>query len=253
MSPYKSWLNATRAFFNSNGFLRFLLTAYIGVFALGGVLFILGEFLFVEALTCLGVPLMLAGLFLTLVKEDAMTLAITSAAISFLSLLAWILAIAGVLFGGGVIGGLNNALGELKEAFGGDFGGVGFGVFVFTTLFYFAAFGFITVFTFLKADKFKQMRAASAARSQMAGVACQRCGSFVPMNSGFCPTCGAPNPMAQQAPPQYAPPAQQYAPPAPPVQPAPAAAEPAAGPKCVSCGADIPAGAAFCAHCGSKQ
>ena len=184
---------------------------------------------------------MLAGLFLTIIKEDTLTLAITSAAISFISLIAWILALAGVLAGGGYLGVFYSV-----------------SVFVFTPLFYFLAFGTIAVLVFIMADRFKQMRAASAARSQMAGVACPRCGSFVPMNSGFCPTCGAPNPVVQQAPPQYAPPAQpQYAPPAqpqyaPPAEPKAENAEPA-GPKCVSCGADIPAGAAFCAHCGSKQ
>lgn len=265
MSPYKNFLSATKAFFESNGFLNFLLTIYIGVFAFGGVLFILGEFLFLDFLTCPGIVLMLAGLILTLIKEDMMALLITSASISILSLIVWILAVAGALVG----------------AFG-----MHVSVFVFTPLFYFAAFGAIALVVFLKADKFKQMREETASRNQMTGVACPRCGGFVPLSAGFCPTCGAPKPVMQEppvqpqyappAPPQYAPPVQpQYAPPVPPQyappaapqyappaapQPEPAVAsepvsapEEASAPKCVSCGADISQGAAFCPHCGAKQ
>ena len=36
MSPYKSFLSAAKAYLNSHGLLRFLLSAHIAVFALGG-------------------------------------------------------------------------------------------------------------------------------------------------------------------------------------------------------------------------
>lgn len=224
MSPYKAFLNNTRQYFNTNGFLRFLLTAYIFVFALGGLFYLLGAFILslFEPFIVISTILMYAGLILTVLREDMMTLVITSGVISLGSLIAWILGLA-----------------------------VYNGIFFVTSFLYFLIFGALAVIVFLKAEKFKQMRAASAARAQMAGIACPRCGSFIPMNAAFCPSCGAQNPAMQQyaAPvqPQYAPPVQQ-APPAPPAEAqAPAAAQ------CVSCGANIPAGAAFCSKCGAKQ
>jgi len=258
MSPYKNFLSATKAFLESNGFLKFLLNIYIVVFAVGGGLFVLGSFFFGffgYFLTCLGIILMLAGLLLTLVKEDMMVLVIISGVIAVGSLGAMIYKLV--------------ALGSF------GFYGVGLGGLFsdwFTPLFYFAAFGAIALVVFLKADKFKQMREEAASRNQMAGVACPRCGGFIPLSAGFCPTCGAPKPVMQAppvqpqyaptAPPQYAPPVQpqyappvqqQYAPPAAPQpEPEPTPQEPAA-PKCVNCGADISQGAAFCAHCGAKQ
>jgi RNA polymerase subunit RPABC4/transcription elongation factor Spt4 len=188
---------------------------------------------------------MYAGLILTLLREDMMTMVITSGVISLGSLIAWIISLVG------------------RE--------VGFGyrvsVFLFGPLFFFLLFGAIAIVVFVKAERFRQMRAASAASRTMAGIACPKCGAFVPANAGFCPVCGAQNPAMQQygpvQQPQYAPPVQpQYAPPvqpqyAPPAQPqyAPPAPEaaPAAAPKCVNCGADIVPGAAFCAQCGAKQ
>lgn len=263
MSPYKNWLNATRAFLDSNGFLRFLLSAYIVVFSVGGGLLVLGTYFFgffSYFLICTGTIIMFAGLLLMFIKEDMMVLLIISGILSVASLGAWIYKLV--------------ALGGL-DLYG--FGVGGLFVDWFTPMFYFLAFGAIALLVLLLSDKFKQMRAASAARSRMAGVACPRCGSFVPMTAAFCPACGAPNPVQappqpqyappgqpqygppvqpQYAPPaqQYAPPAQQYAPPAPPVQPQeqPAETGPVA-PKCVNCGADIQPGAVFCAHCGAKQ
>ncbi len=233
MSPYKAFLNNVRQYFNTKGFFRFLLSGYIFIFALGGLLYLLGAFITAlsDVFGVLGAILMYAGLLLTVIREDMMTLVITSGVISLGSLVAWIIALAG---GGSIMG----------------FAIPGY--FVFSTLFYFLAFGAIAIVVFVRAEKFKQMRAASAvARAQMAGITCPRCGAFVPMNAAFCPACGVPNPAMQQysavpqAPLQY-PPAGVQAPPIP-------EAEAPASPKCVSCGADIPPGAAFCAKCGAKQ
>ncbi len=223
MSPYKAFLNNTRQYFNTNGLLRFLLSMYIVVFAIGGVFFAIGAFVYTNAFVSqffgtLGIIFMIAGLQLTMIKEDEMTLAIASTSISFIGLLSWILALAGA-------------------------GTNGHGIFYFSPFFFFLAFGVIATLVFLKGEKFVQMRAASAAR--MAGVPCPRCGSFISANAAFCPSCGAQNPATQQ----YTPPAQpQYAPPAPPAE-----AEAQASAQCASCGADIPEGSAFCLNCGAKQ
>lgn len=241
MSAYKTFLNNTRQFFNTNGFLRFLLAAYIFVFALGGFLYLLGAFVLsiMEPFIVISTILIYAGIILTLLREDMMTLVITSGIISLGSLIAWIIGLAS------------------------------YRVFFVTPFLFFILFGTLAVLVFLKAEKFKEMRAASAARAQMAGIACPRCGGFIPMNAAFCPSCGAQNPNMQQyaAPvqPQYAPPVQpQYTAPAqpqyaPPVQPQgtpqapPAEADKPATVQCSSCGADIPAAAVFCSKCGAKQ
>ena len=226
MASYKDFLSAVRSFFDTNGFLKFLLSIHIAVFAVGGGLFVLGSFLYGFAgnfFTCIGLIIMLAGLLLTLFKEDAFSLVIISGAIALGSLAAFIykLAAPASFFGIGV--------------FFSDW---------FTPMFYFFAFGAIALVVFLKAERFKEMRAAAAAR-RTPGSPCPRCGGFVPAGAGFCPTCGAPATPPQYAPPppQYAPPAQQYAP----------GAEPAPVPKCANCGADVPPGAAFCSNCGTKQ
>ncbi len=250
MSPYKAFLNNVRQYFNTNGFLRFLLSAYIFIFALGGLLYLLGAFILgvYEPFSIIGVILMYTGLLLTIIREDVMTMVITSAVISLGSLIAWIIALVGTRVYGFQAGGM----------------------FLFGPLFYFLALGTLAVLVFIKAEKFKQMRAASAAARQTAGITCPRCGAFVPMNAAFCPACGIQNPATQQygpvqqavPMPQYAPPQPQYAPPVPPqaAPPAPEAAPmpeaaPAteAAPKCASCGADVAPGAAFCAKCGAKQ
>lgn len=245
MSPYKAFLNNVRQFFNTNGFLRFLLSGYIFIFALGGFLFLLGAFILgvYEPFAILGGILIYAGLLLTIIREDVMTMVITSAVISLGSLIAWIIALVGTRVYGFQAGGM----------------------FLFGPLFYFLAFGTLAVLVFIKAEKFRQMRAASAAARQTAGITCPRCGAFVPGNSAFCPSCGVPSPAAQQygpvqQPPQYAPPQPQYAPPqpqyAPPAAPATPQAAPEAvpeAPKCANCGADVAPGAAFCAKCGAKQ
>lgn len=248
MSPYKTFLNSVRQYFSSVAILRFLMSAYIVVFSVGAFFFILGSFLlgfFNGFLVCIGTILMLAGLLLTVIKEDMMVLVIVSGITALGSLAAWIVTL--VRFAG--VGGYFGVVGAVFDTFG------------FTSFFYFLAFAALAILVFIKAEKFVQMRAASAARAQMAGIACPRCGSFVPMNAAFCPSCGTQNPAMQQyavpaqpqyappAQPQYAPPAQpQYAPPAPPAEPeAPAVVQ------CASCGADIPAGAVFCSKCGAKQ
>lgn len=238
MSPYKAFLNNVRQYFNTNGFFRFLLSGYIFIFAIGGLLYLLGAFILgvYEPFSIIGGILMYTGLLLTIIREDVMTMVITSGVISLGSLIAWIIALVGTRVYGFQAGGM----------------------FLFGPLFYFLAFGTLAVVVFIKAEKFRQMRSASAAARQTAGITCPRCGAFVPMNATFCPACGVPNPATQQygavpqPAPQYAPPAApQYAPPAAP-QAAPAP-EAASAPKCANCGAEIPAGAAFCAKCGAKQ
>jgi hypothetical protein len=278
MSPYKSFTSAAKTYFNSVPFLKFLLSAYIYVFAAGGFLFLLGEFvMFAGLFTSIGRLVMFAGLILTLIQEDDMVLAITSASISVLSLVALIVNTIRLRFWG----------------FGFDF----------ELLLYFLGFGAIALLTFLKSEKFKQMREASAARAQAAaGMPCPRCGALIPQTAGFCPSCGLPRPAQPPVPPQQpaapvppvppqqpaapvppvppqqpaapvppvppqqpaAPvppvPPQQPAAPMPPVQPQPEteapqpeASEPSESPKCAACGADILPGAAFCGKCGAKQ
>jgi len=247
MSPYKSFIAATKEYFQSVAFLKFLLTASIFVFAAGGLFYLLGLFIWGvnDVLVSLGSILIWAGLLLSIIKEDVMTIAITSGVIALGSLVGWIVKLAGAGYA------------YLGFAIGGGF--------YFTPFLFFLIFGAIAVIVFLKAEKFKSMRAASAKPS---GMPCQRCGNMVPFGSGFCPACGAPAP--QYAPPQqpqYAPQQQQSAPPQQPQyaqqQPTPQAepAEPAApaeppkeaSKKCVSCGAELPADAVFCGKCGTKQ
>lgn len=230
MSPYKAFLNNTRQYFNTNGFFRFLLSGYIFIFAIGGLLYLLGAYItaITEPFMVISGILMYAGLILTLLREDMMTMVITSGIISLGSLVAWILGLVGRSYGFGIVAG---------------------GFFLVTPFLYFLMFGTITIFVLIKAEKFRAMRAASAAARATAGISCPRCGAFVPMNAAFCPACGVPNPAMQQygavpqAPPQYGP----VGAPVPPVQ------EAAPTPKCVNCGSDIPVGAAFCAKCGAKQ
>jgi ribosomal protein L40E len=230
MSPYKAFLNNVRQYFNTSGFFRFLLSGYIFIFALGGLLYLLGSFITVlfEPFGVISGILMYAGLILAVVREDMMTVVITSGVISLGSLVAWIISLVGKNYGFGMIAG---------------------GIFLVTPFLYFLMFGTIAVVVFIKAEKFRQMRAASAAARAQAGISCPRCGAFVPMNAAFCPACGVPNPAMQQygavpqTPPQYGPAGTQ----APPVQ------EAVPSPKCVNCGADISVGAAFCAKCGAKQ
>jgi hypothetical protein len=259
MSPYKSFIAAAKDYFQSVAFLKFLLTASIFIFAAGGLFYLLGLFIMsvYDAFVCLGSILIWAGLLLSIIKEDVMTIAISSGVISLGSLVGWIISLVGRSYFGYIVG----------------------GVFAFTPFIFFLIFGAIAVIVFIKAEKFRSMRAASAA-ARPAGMPCQRCGNVVPFGSGFCPACGAPAP--QYAPPQqpqYAPPQQpQYAPPQQPVPPAapaePAASAPAApaepvasapaapaepvasapvGKKCVSCGAELPVDAVFCGKCGTKQ
>jgi ribosomal protein L40E len=186
---------------------------------------------------------MWAGLLLSLIAKDPVTIVIASGSVAFCSLVAWIVLLA--------------------RRF----------PFFFGPLFYFLVFGAVCIITFVKAEKFVKMRAETAAR---AAVHCTRCGYAIPRGAVFCPMCGTPNAAMQYAPPvqppyvaqpQYAPPAQPYAPPgqpqyAPPAQPAAPAAEPAEEPaapaeedkkKCFSCGAELPAGAVYCGKCGMKQ
>ncbi len=227
MSPYKKFIAAANEYFESVPVLKFLLSMYIPVFAVGGLFFVLGSFVLSISsfFICIGTVLMLAGLLLTIIQDDMMTLVIASISIAFLSLVAWILWVAGAFT-------------------------FGVPVFTFDPLFYFLAFGAIAVIVFIKSEKFSAMRAAA---SKPAGIPCPRCGGIIPFNASFCPQCAAPNP----GPAQYTPPAApQYAPPAAP-QPDPVQAEPApAAPAvnaCINCGAELPVGAAFCGKCGTKQ
>ncbi|MGI5850119.1 MAG: zinc-ribbon domain-containing protein [Christensenellales bacterium] len=269
MSPYKNFLNAVKTYFDTVPFLKFLLSADIFVFGIGGLLYLLGAFILgvYEVFSILGGILMYAGLLLTLIRENIMPLLVTSCVISLGSLIAWIVALVGTRIYGFATG----------------------GIFLFGPLFYFLAFGAIAILILVKAERFKQMRAASAARAQTAGIPCPRCGAFVPMSAGFCPTCGAKNPAqyAPMTPPGPPPMSNPYVPPMPPsapsvqpqpapgapsvqpqpapgapsVQPQPAPGAPSVQPaqetpsmaKCSSCGADLPADATFCGKCGAKQ
>ena len=276
MSPYKNFLGAAKAYFESIPFLRFLLSAHIYVFSLGGLIFLLGSFIgaVYDPFTCIGGLLVFSGLLLTIIKEDVLTLLIASGALSAACLIS------------GVVGLIT--LFSFNSLYGLAIGGYGWG-FRFQPLFYFLFFGAITIIVLIKSDKLKQMRAQAAARS---AISCPRCNAAIPKTAAFCPTCGAPNPSIPQyappagqqyAPPQYAPPdGQQYAPPPyapppgqpyapvpppfvpaePPVQnvpeaPAapqtPAAPEASAVSQCVNCGAELPPGAVFCGKCGAKQ
>ena len=246
MSPYKNFIAATKSYFNSNAFLKFLLSAQIFVFAAGGLFFLLGLYITAvyEAFICLGSILIWVGLLLSIIKEDVLTIAISSGVIALGSLVGWIIGLAGRSYGYGIVMG---------------------GFFQFTPFLYFLIFGAIAIVVFIKAEKFRSMRAASAAKS--AGFACPNCGGMVPYNSAFCPACGTKALQPQYAPqPQYTPPAQpapQQAPapqPAPPPAPQPAPPAPQAsapqapeGTVCAACGENLPAGATFCGKCGSKQ
>lgn len=256
MSPYKSFLSAAKAYLNSHGLLRFLLSAHIAVFALGGMFYLLGAFLvniasvgsvsIYDAFVTLGTVLMWAGLLLSLIAQDPMTIVIGSGSVAVCSLVAWVVLLA--------------------RRF----------PFFFGPLFYFLVFGAICIITAIKAERFVKMRQEAAAK---ATVHCTRCGAAMPGGASFCPMCGASNAPIQYAPPvppsyaaqpPYAPPAQPpYAPPAQPAEPAAGpAGEPVAEPAaptepaapaeadaktCVSCGAELPAGAVFCGKCGTKQ
>ncbi len=240
MSPYKSFIAASKNYFNSKPILRFALSAHAVIFSVGVLSYLLGAFLIniqslsawsvYDALTSVGIILACIGLIFSIFAEDAMVIAIVSGIMSLGALIAWIILIASGM------------------------------PFMFAPLLYFLVFGAVTLIDVICADKFKEMRAASAA-ARPQGVPCQRCGNIVPFGSGFCPACGAPAPQyAPPQPPLYAPPQMQYAPPQAPPQyappappPAPSAAPEAAAKKCVTCGTDLPVDAVFCGKCGSKQ
>lgn len=217
MSPYKSFISAAKTYMKSVTFLRFLLSAHIYVFSLGGLIFLLGSFMpgVYDLFTCVGGIIVFAGLLLTLIKEDMLTMVLASGSLAFVSLVAWIIGLV-VNPWAGVINDLYNLAGM------GSF--YGFGSFRWQPFIYFLIFGAIAAIVFLKSERFKQMRTEAVARHEKmraeaaarAAVACPRCGTGMPRTAGFCPHCGAPNPAMP-----YTPPAGQYAPPpyAPPGQP----------------------------------
>ena len=236
MSTYKNFLNAARLHCSSSALLRFLLSGRAVIFALGGLFYLLGAFLInldssagyaiYDAFTAIGIILAVIGVIFCIIADDAMALVVISSIISAGALAAWIVLLA-------------------RDRVG---------YFFFAPLFYFLLFGTIILVTVFKSEKFKEMRAAAAARSQMAVIPCPKCGAFMPMMSSFCPSCGNQSPIVRYAPPaqpQYTPPVQpQYAPP--PAQPDTANTETAVV-KCTSCGADMLQGAVFCPSCGAKQ
>ncbi len=200
MSPYKSFISAAKTYLESIPLLKFLLNSYIYVFSLGGLLFLLGSFIPIiyAPFTFIGGIIVYAGLLLTLVKEDMLTLVIASGSLSFVSLVAWIVGLIAYSWGPYMF----------------------FGSFRWQPFFFFLIFGAVAVIVFVKSESFKQMRAQAAVRNM---TNCARCGTSMPKTAGFCPNCGTPNPATQYAPPvpPYAPPAgpQSYAPPAGPYAP----------------------------------
>jgi hypothetical protein len=153
MSPYKKFIASVKEYFESVPVLKFLLSAYIFVFAAGGAFFLLGQFIFgiSNSFTTIGTLLMLSGLILTLVKEDVMALLITSGVIALGSLIAWIIRIIQLASFGFYSGFASYYLGDF--------------FFQFSSLFYFLAFGAIAVLVLIKSEKFKEMRAAAAAKA----------------------------------------------------------------------------------------
>lgn len=249
MSTYKNFINAARLYCNSSGFLRFLLAGRTAIFAAGGFLYMLGAFLLnldqfstgfaiYDAFAPIGLALAVIGLIFCILADDAISLVVVSSVISAGALAAFI-----TLWARGVFA----------------------TAFMFGPLFWFIVFLTIMLLTVIKADKFKEMRAASAARASMAAIVCPKCGSYMSIVASFCPSCGAPSPVVKYAPPpQYAPPVQsqpqyaapvqpQYAPPAQPQYATPAEIHETTVPKCSNCGADITPGTVFCAKCGTKQ
>jgi ribosomal protein L40E len=254
MSLYKSFVGAAKAYLESIPFLKFLLTARIYVFSLGGLIFLLGSFIggVYDLFTCIGSIILWAGLLLMLISEDAPALVIAGGSLSAISLIAWV-------------------VGLIANPWAGFYGYV---VFRWQPFLYFLIFGAIAIIIFVKSEKFKQLRAQAAARAAMP---CPRCGAGIPKGAGFCSNCGAPNPAMSYPPPSYAPPAGPYPPPYPPYPPtysavpADAPAPPPYTPptpppsvppvdsaapavkQCSGCGAEIPAEAVFCGKCGAKQ
>jgi hypothetical protein len=105
MTPYKNFISAAKAYMNSVPFLKFLLTMSIVVFGVGGFFYLIGAFVMVAAsfTSTIGIILMYAGLLLTLIKEDIMTLVITSGVIavgSFVAVIVTIFSFGGYGYGG---------------------------------------------------------------------------------------------------------------------------------------------------------
>lgn len=220
MSPFKNFCEATKAYFATVPFLQFLLTASIYIFALGALFYIVDLFVYTYLiLSGIGRVLIFAGLILTVIKQDAMTLLITSSVISLACLIGWIVALA-------VQPNLNAfsqwAVYSAVYSYG----------FKFEPLIYFLGFGAIALYTGLKSERFQQIRAENMAKAQARAAQAQA--------------------MYAQQQQQYAQQQQQYAQQQT-QQPVQQQAAAPAGNKCVKCGADLPPGAGFCGNCGSPQ
>ena len=215
MTPYKNMIESAKAYLSSTPFLQFLLTAGVYIFALGALFYIIDLFVYTYMiLSGLGRVLMFAGLLLTLIKKEDLALVIISGVVALACLIGWIIALVGTSYMGIRLG----------------------GSFAFEPLLYFLGFGAIALFTGLKSEKFKQMRAEAAARAQYQQQ------QYAQQQAMYAQQQQQAQQQGQAVPP---PPAAAAAP-----APAPAAA---AGKKCVKCGADLPADAVFCGACGTKQ
>lgn len=177
MSPYKKLVESAREFFDSVTFLKTLLSAHIFVFAAGALFYLLGLFIgpLYDAFVGIGSIAMWAGLLLCAIKQDVMTIVITSGIVALGSLVGWIVSLVGRSYFGYV-----------------------FSSFAFTPFLYFLIFGAIAVLVLVKSERFREMRAAARAK----GVICPKCGSVIPPGGAFCAACGtqAPPPQPPAAP-----------------------------------------------------
>ncbi len=193
-----------------------------------------------EAFICIGSILIWAGLLLSIIKNDMLTIVIASGTIAL-----------------GLLGLDHQPCGEcILRVFSRR-------RFYVYAVFLFPCFWCRHDSCRHKVREIQGMRAASAVKTM--GVACQNCGAVVPANAAFCPNCGAKKPGAairaataglctastvcSTGPYAAACTASGAAQPAPePEQP-----EKPEGKKCLNCGMELPFDAAFCGKCGSKQ
>jgi len=293
MNAIKDSLKSLRASFETVPFLKFMVNAGVYIFAAGGLLWLLAGFIpavtygfgygalfFKSLLATLGRVLIVAGLFCAVLKREELISMIVCAAISVGALVIAILEAAALRYFPGFEAWFFFLL----------FGGLAVLIFLmgdkmkeFRTQAKQNADARAQQRAAAQAAAAQVAAQQAAAQQQVQLIECPNCKGPVPINVPTCPNCGAPNPAMQyqqQAPPQAPPAPAQAAPPqappmAPPVQasqapPAPQAPEAPEVPetpdipdvpapeaqatkKCVACGAELSANAAFCGQCGAKQ